>query len=140
LLPVPTRHPDPVRQNTIIVSADVSQQIAPAHACDIVPATPAAVPVRALAPQILPVLVDHNQAVAEPISRPASASSFCLSRDGSSVPASAFSRHASVATKPSNESFAVGRPRLVDTLDLQVDIKSGPTIISHHERSVGTLR
>ncbi|KAF3044115.1 hypothetical protein E8E12_009868 [Didymella heteroderae] len=97
---------------------------------------PAVVPDEAIASQALPVIVSHSTAVVEPHSRPARVSSFCSSRDGSSLPASVFSRQTSVATKPSNESFRCGHMSLVDTLDLQIDAKPAPKTVSHHERSV----
>ena len=119
-----------------MVSEAVPEQLASARPCDVTVSVPAGVPIEAAAPQVLPVMVSHEAVPAEISTRPASARSMCSSRDGSSLPASVFSRRASVTTKPSNESFWSNSLRRMDTLDLQVDVESAPTTVSHHDRSV----
>jgi hypothetical protein len=114
----------------------VCKHIAPAQPCDVTALALAYLPIEAVAPRVLPVMVNHEAAPTGNTTRPASAQSMCSSRDGSTLPASVFSRRASVTTKPSNESFGFDGLRLIDTLDFQVDVKSTPTTVLHHERSV----
>lgn len=119
-----------------VASEAVSEQISPAQPCDVTISIPAAELIEAVAPRMLPVMTGHEAVTANNSTRPASAQSMCSSRDGSSLPASVFSRRASVTTKPSNESFWSDSLHLVNALDLQVDVKSTPATVSHHERSV----
>jgi hypothetical protein len=97
---------------------------------------PAALYDEIVAPQVLPNFIAHEQAPLGIPVRPASSSSTCSSHYGSLLPASVFSRQASVTTKPSNESFWIDQHRLVDTLDLQVRSKIALSTVSRHERSM----
>lgn len=89
-----------------------------------------------IAPSVLPCFVNYKAVPIEISGRPESASSTTSFRTESSPPASVFSRRASLMTKPSSESFWSDSLRLIDTLDLQVDLKPATATVSHHERSV----
>ncbi|KAF1928081.1 uncharacterized protein M421DRAFT_92885 [Didymella exigua CBS 183.55] len=111
---------------TLSVSLDLkSETIESPRSCSITG------PVPTLVSDEIAVIASNEVAPLEGSVRPDSASS-----SYSSLPASVFSRRASITTRPSNESFWSDNLRLVDTLDLQVDVKLAPTIVSHHERSV----
>ena len=121
-----------------VVVNTVSESIESPSRVAATPPGPATTIVWEVAPLTLPTFASHEATPIDTPIRSASALTSHSSRDDLSIRTSVFSKRASVTTKPSNESFGSDYLRLIETLDLEVEVNSSTTA-SFHDRRIACV-